>query len=585
MCGSITVGFAQEVPTDESFVTARSEFEEAWKTAADGNKRQAQLQTNIAEYQTSVERAKLDLERMAATRRDLRAQIAQQQLLLDTLQAQQLHIAQAKQRYILLAEHERKRIVAYVRFAMIQDVIITDTGPVAGGAVTRAMLRGSLADTVDTGASAVAVARAREQLIGQLLRMAQETDAADTRLKVVAKTLTADLRALELQSQQLADGMQQRTAAIDEGWRAMQLSEQELQHVQEENAEVTAKVMEMQQNLVQINVQLKQQKKQELQSRIDELHTKHADQLAQRAALQKKDADLQRTMDGEQQAWKAMQDARNSDKRQYKKVEDAQREIQDKRQRKEEIDAILAGTAPQPAFNDATVQRPDPKALAAETLVLAASIPVLEQKLEFLKQGYTEDSVDAYYRAKDAAARASKEREALAVETTAIASQIAATITKSSEYSAQLDAVNQDSGFDGLPPIFQWPVRGTITARYYDPDYLSVFGVPHKAIDIAVPQGTPVKTVSEGVVFAVKQGGAKGYTYVLIGHRNGYSSVYGHLSQVYVKAGDIVDYATIIGLSGGMPGTNGAGHMTTGAHLHLELMKDGEHMNPQAVLP
>jgi murein DD-endopeptidase MepM/ murein hydrolase activator NlpD len=268
--------------------------------------------------------------------------------------------------------------------------------------------------------------------------------------------------------------------------------------------------MEMQQNLVKINIQLKEQKQRALQSRIDEFDAKYKEQLAQRTALQKKDADLQRIMDGEPQAWKAMQESRNSDKKQYKKVEDAQRTLKDKRERKAEIDAILAGTAPQPAYTDATVERPDPKALAAESVVLSAAIPQLEEKIGYLKQGYTEDAVDAYFRAKDTASRAKKDREALATQLTAVASQIAATIAKSSEYSAQLDAVNRDSGLDGLPPIFQWPVRGNITARYYDPDYVAVFGVPHKAIDIAVPQGTPVKSVSEGVVFAVKLGGATG---------------------------------------------------------------------------
>jgi DNA repair exonuclease SbcCD ATPase subunit len=211
------------------------------------------------------------------------------------------------------------------------------------------------------------------------------------------------MQLLEAQNKQLADSMQQRTDTIDEGWRAKQLSEQELKHVQEENAEVTAKVMEMQQDLVKINIQLKEQKQRALQSRIDEFDAKYKEQLAQRTALQKKDADLQRIMDGEPQAWKAMQESRNSDKKQYKKVEDAQRTLKDKRERKAEIDAILAGTAPQPAYTDATVERPDPKALAAESVVLSAAIPQLEEKIGYLKQGYTEDAVDAYFRAKDTA--------------------------------------------------------------------------------------------------------------------------------------------------------------------------------------
>jgi murein DD-endopeptidase MepM/ murein hydrolase activator NlpD len=103
--------------------------------------------------------------------------------------------------------------------------------------------------------------------------------------------------------------------------------------------------------------------------------------------------------------------------------------------------------------------------------------------------------------------------------------------------------------------------------------------------DIAVPQGSIVRSISDGIVYAVKDGGEKGFSYVLIGHRDGYASLYGHVSSFLVRKGDVVAPGQAIALSGGLPGTHGAGPMTTGAHVHLEITKDGVHVNPLSVLP
>lgn len=133
--------------------------------------------------------------------------------------------------------------------------------------------------------------------------------------------------------------------------------------------------------------------------------------------------------------------------------------------------------------------------------------------------------------------------------------------------------------------LFSWPVSGPVSAGFFDASYKRFFRVEHKAIDIVVPQGTTVRSASDGIVYLVRNGGARGYTYVLIGHRNGYATLYGHLSSVSVKAGDDVHAGDAIALSGGTPGTNGAGPMTTGAHLHFEVIKNGAHVDPRTVLP
>ncbi|MSR86978.1 hypothetical protein EXS70_02285 [Candidatus Peribacteria bacterium] len=94
-----------------------------------------------------------------------------------------------------------------------------------------------------------------------------------------------------------------------------------------------------------------------------------------------------------------------------------------------------------------------------------------------------------------------------------------------------------------------------------------------------------IQSELDGIVFIVRPGGATGYTYVLIGHRGGYATVYGHLNHVFVNAGDTVSAGDVIGISGGTPGTEGAGRRTTGPHLHFEVILRGEHVDPMTVLP
>lgn len=134
-------------------------------------------------------------------------------------------------------------------------------------------------------------------------------------------------------------------------------------------------------------------------------------------------------------------------------------------------------------------------------------------------------------------------------------------------------------------PSFNWPVYGRVSAGFLNAAYKEHFGVPHYGTDIVVGQGTPVASAADGVVFLVRDGGEKGYTYVLIGHRGGYATLYGHLSETLVQSGVSVKKGDIIGLSGGQPGTHGAGPMTTAAHVHFEVIKDGTNVDPLSVLP
>ncbi len=128
-----------------------------------------------------------------------------------------------------------------------------------------------------------------------------------------------------------------------------------------------------------------------------------------------------------------------------------------------------------------------------------------------------------------------------------------------------------------------WPVdpSGGITAYFHDPTY--PFGV-HNAIDIRQAQGSTIVAPATAYVYKVRDNGM-GYSYLILAHRNNVLTVYGHVTEFLVAEGDLVHEGDKVAITGGAPGTKGAGWMTTGAHLHFEVIKDGKHDNPLNYLP
>lgn len=128
---------------------------------------------------------------------------------------------------------------------------------------------------------------------------------------------------------------------------------------------------------------------------------------------------------------------------------------------------------------------------------------------------------------------------------------------------------------------FIWPVPPSlgISAYFRDESYRRALGVVHNAIDIRIAQGSKVKAAGSGVVTKVVDNGFA-YSYVIIAHPGNMLTLYGHLSNIFVSEGQLVNEGQVIGLSGGIPGTKGAGWLTTGAHLHFEVFKDWKHVDP-----
>lgn len=127
------------------------------------------------------------------------------------------------------------------------------------------------------------------------------------------------------------------------------------------------------------------------------------------------------------------------------------------------------------------------------------------------------------------------------------------------------------------------PIKG-ITAYFHDPEYEALFSVSHQAVDFRLSQGSPVGSAAPGIVYKTHNGGL-GYSYVLVVHPGSLMTAYGHISKILVKEGDMVRAGETLGLSGGSPGTSGAGWMTTGPHLHFEVFDHGEHVDPLDYLP
>ena len=98
----------------------------------------------------------------------------------------------------------------------------------------------------------------------------------------------------------------------------------------------------------------------------------------------------------------------------------------------------------------------------------------------------------------------------------------------------------------------------------------------HVGTDYRAPVGTLVKSCSDGRILS--SGELEDYgKFVIIQHRNGYTSIYGHLSRILVHPEQEIQEGEVIGQSGN------TGY-STGPHLHFEIRKNGSPQNPENLL-
>jgi murein DD-endopeptidase MepM/ murein hydrolase activator NlpD len=114
----------------------------------------------------------------------------------------------------------------------------------------------------------------------------------------------------------------------------------------------------------------------------------------------------------------------------------------------------------------------------------------------------------------------------------------------------------------------------TLSARYGQRGGIWSAGW-HTGLDFRVKSGTPVVAAANGTVIASGWGGAYGYR-IEVDHGNGYVTAYNHLSKIGVTGGKVA--------AGQEIGKSGSSGNTTGPHLHFEVTKDGEFMNPSSWL-
>lgn len=121
----------------------------------------------------------------------------------------------------------------------------------------------------------------------------------------------------------------------------------------------------------------------------------------------------------------------------------------------------------------------------------------------------------------------------------------------------------------------RWPVQGPMTSPF-GVRWLSLLPELHSGVDINVAEGTPVQAMAPGVVQFAGEAGAYGRT-IIVDHRGGWSTLYAHLSEIHVRAGDRIAGHEVIGLSGS---TGNA----TGPHLHFETRAGSRPRDPVPLL-
>lgn len=124
----------------------------------------------------------------------------------------------------------------------------------------------------------------------------------------------------------------------------------------------------------------------------------------------------------------------------------------------------------------------------------------------------------------------------------------------------------------------QWPVTGRESSafglkRFYNGEPRA----PHSGLDIAVAEGTPVKTPAPGEVVATGHYFFNGKT-VIVDHGYGLITMYCHLSEIDVKVGDMLETGKVLGRSG-------ATGRATGPHLHWSVSLNDARVDPHLFVP
>jgi murein DD-endopeptidase MepM/ murein hydrolase activator NlpD len=133
------------------------------------------------------------------------------------------------------------------------------------------------------------------------------------------------------------------------------------------------------------------------------------------------------------------------------------------------------------------------------------------------------------------------------------------------------DAATADSASSLVPSAWPLTQRGYVTQ-----EHLGRIPGQHAGIDIAVAEGNYVRASGGGTVTEAGDDPVYG-RFVRIRHAEGFETVYGHASELFVASDDPVERHQVIALSGNT-GTS------TAPHLHFEVWKDGVPIDPREIV-
>jgi murein DD-endopeptidase MepM/ murein hydrolase activator NlpD len=141
-------------------------------------------------------------------------------------------------------------------------------------------------------------------------------------------------------------------------------------------------------------------------------------------------------------------------------------------------------------------------------------------------------------------------------------------------YEGYLDGICYNISYTPLGLPYSGPITSTFGQRE------NPFGgnnvETHKGLDIKGPVGGQVKAMAKGeVAFAGRKNGFGNC--IILKHGNGFETLYGHLSKILVSVGDQIDIGQQIGLIGSTG-------RSTGPHLHYEVHRYGQKINPESFL-
>ena len=158
-----------------------------------------------------------------------------------------------------------------------------------------------------------------------------------------------------------------------------------------------------------------------------------------------------------------------------------------------------------------------------------------------------------------------------AIETNQVELELIKTNKEDSLLRALVDEEDKYNAFelegDRFTTVLFPPVKGDLSSEF---DYEN----KHYGVDIAMPENSPVHSISEGIVVFAEWTSETGFV-IIAEHLNGLTSIYKHNSSIVKAQGDIIQTGEIIAFTGN------TGSLTTGPHLHFELWYQGEPVDPE----